>query len=378
MPAMNKKTASFNFAYVIIAALGVMALQDWWIRNNAVATIPYSEFQRLVREDKVSEVLVSQDQIQGDLKEPLNGKKRFVTVRVDPDISKELAQHGVTFAGRFESEVGPLILSWIIPIGLFIGVWYFLGRRMAKQLGGGGAGGLMSIGKSKAKVYVETDTKVTFADVAGVDEAKDELKEVVAFLKEPEVLRPARRAHAEGRAAGRPARHRQDAARQGGGRRGGRAVLLHLRLRVRGDVRGRGRRARARPVRAGPRQGAGHHLHRRAGRARPRPRQHAGMGGGHDEKEQTLNQLLVELDGFDPTAGIVLLAATNRPEILDPALLRAGRFDRQVLVDRPDRDGRRRHPEGAREEGGARPGREARGRWRRSRPASPAPTSPTW
>jgi cell division protease FtsH len=340
MPAMNKKTASFNFAYVIIAALGVMALQDWWIRNNAVATIPYSEFQRLVREDKIAEVLVSQDQIQGDLKEPLNGKKRFVTVRVDPDISKELAQHNVTFAGRFQSEVGPLILSWIIPIGLFIGVWYFLGRRMAKQLGGGGAGGLMSIGKSKAKVYVETDTKVTFADVAGVDEAKDELKEVVAFLKEPKSYgRLGARMPKGVLLVGPPGTGKTLLAKAVAGEAGvpffsiSGSEFVEMFVGV-GAARVRDlfeqARAKAPAIIFIDELDA-------LGRARASMQ---GMGGGHDEKEQTLNQLLVELDGFDPTAGIVLLAATNRPEILDPALLRAGRFDRQVLVDRPDRGGR--------------------------------------
>src|SRR5207249_1683059 len=247
---MNRKQTGFNLAFVLIAVMGVLVVQDFWARRQAVATIPYSEFQKLVREDKVASVVVGQDQLSGELKEPINGKKRFVAVRVDADIAKELDQHGVEYRGQFDSNFITMLLSWIVPTALFFGIWIFLGRRMAKQLGGPGGGGLMAIGKSKAKVYVETDTKVTFADVAGVDESKAEL-------------------HALGRA--------------------------------RGAVPG---------------------------------------FGGHDEKEQTLNQLLVEMDGFDPASGIVLIAATNRPEILDPALLRAGRFDRQVLVDRPDRVGR--------------------------------------
>jgi cell division protease FtsH len=180
-PGFNKKTTSFNLGYVLLAALGVMILQNWWFQSQAVQTLPYSEFQKLVREDKVARVVVSQGEVQGEFKEPVNGKKRFVATRVDPEIAKELDAHGVVYAGRFENELLPLILSWVVPIALFFGIWVFLGRRMAKQLGGPG-GGLMAIGKSKAKVYVETDTKVTFADVAGVEESKEELKEIVAFL----------------------------------------------------------------------------------------------------------------------------------------------------------------------------------------------------
>jgi cell division protease FtsH len=338
---MNKKTASFNFAYVIIAALGVMALQDWWIRSQAVATLPYSEFQKLVRENKVAEVLVSQDQVQGELKEPLNGKKKFVTVRVDSDMVKELDQHGVTYTGRFQSEVVPMILSWIVPIGLFIGVWYFLGRRMAKQLGGGAGGGLMAIGKSKAKVYVETDTKVTFADVAGVDEAKDELKEVVAFLKEPKSYgRLGARMPKGVLLVGPPGTGKTLLAKAVAGEAsvpffsisGSEFVEMFVGVGA-ARVRDLFEQARAKAP-------AIIFIDELDALGRARASVSGVGGGGHDEKEQTLNQLLVELDGFDPAAGIVLLAATNRPEILDPALLRAGRFDRQVLVDRPDRGGR--------------------------------------
>src|SRR2546428_4229842 len=168
---MNRKQTGFNLAYVFVAVMGVLILQTVWSRQQAVANIPYSELQKLVREDKIANVIGGQDQLSGEFKEPIAGKKRFVAVRVDADIAKELDEHGVEYRGQFESNLTALLLSWVVPIALFFGLWIFVGRRMARQLGGP-AGGLMAIGKSKAKVYVETDTKVTFADVAGVDEAK--------------------------------------------------------------------------------------------------------------------------------------------------------------------------------------------------------------
>jgi cell division protease FtsH len=336
----NVKKTGFNLAYVLLAALGVMLLQDWWIRSQAVATIPYSQFQKLVREDKVASVVVSDAQIQGEYKEAIAGKKRFVTTRVEQDLAKELDEHGVEYAGRFENTVVPLILSWVVPIALFFGIWVFLGRRMSKQLGGGPGGGLMSIGKSKAKVYVETDTKVTFADVAGVDESVEELKEIVQFLKDPKSYgRLGARMPKGVLLVGPPGTGKTLLAKAVAGEAsvpffsisGSEFVEMFVGV---GAARVRDlfeqARAKAPAIIFIDELDA-------LGRARASMQ---GLGGGHDEKEQTLNQLLVELDGFDPSAGIVLIAATNRPEVLDPALLRAGRFDRQVLVDRPDRVGR--------------------------------------
>jgi cell division protease FtsH len=336
---LNKKTAGFNVAYVFLAAFGVLLLQDWWIKSQGVATLPYSQFQQLVREDKVKSVLVSEGELSGELKEPLNGKQKFVTVRVDPEVAKALDAHGVQYAGRFQNEVIPLVLSWLIPIALFLGVWIFVGRRMAKQMGGPG-GGLMAIGKSKAKVYVETDTRTTFADVAGVDEAKDELREVVSFLKDPKSYgRLGARMPKGVLLVGPPGTGKTLLAKAVAGEAGvpffsiSGSEFVEMFVGV-GAARVRDlfeqARAKAPAIIFIDELDA-------LGRARATMQ---GMGGGHDEKEQTLNQLLVELDGFDPSSGIVLLAATNRPEVLDPALLRAGRFDRQVLVDRPDRLGR--------------------------------------
>jgi cell division protease FtsH len=335
----NVKKTSFNIGYVLLAVVGVLLLQDRWIRSQAVATIPYSEFQKLVREDKVARVLVSADQIEGEFKQEIKGKKRFVTRRIDQDIAKELDEHGVEYEGRIEHTVLPLLLSWVVPVALFAGIWILLGRRMAKQLGGPG-GGLMAIGKSKAKIYVETDTQVTFADVAGVDEAKEELKEIVQFLKDPKGYgRLGARMPKGVLLVGPPGTGKTLLARAVAGEAGvpffsiSGSEFVEMFVGV-GAARVRDlfeqARAKAPAIIFIDELDA-------LGRARASM---PGFGGGHDEKEQTLNQLLVELDGFDPSAGIVLLAATNRPEILDPALLRAGRFDRQVLVDRPDRGGR--------------------------------------
>jgi cell division protease FtsH len=334
---MNKQAARFNVLFWVVAVLGVLAVQDMWTRSQIVA-LPYSEFQKLVREDKVTKVVVSADQVAGELKDPVEGRKRFVTVRVDADMARELDAHNVQFAGRLENDLLPMVLSWVVPAVLFFGIWMFLQRRMAKQLGGGG--GLLSIGKSKAKVYVETDTKVTFADVAGVEEAKAELAEVVAFLKDPKVHgRLGARMPKGVLLVGPPGTGKTLLAKAVAGEAsvpffsisGSEFVEMFVGV---GAARVRDlfeqARAKAPAIIFIDELDA-------LGRARATL---GGMGGGHDEKEQTLNQLLVELDGFDPSAGIVLLGSTNRPEVLDPALLRAGRFDRQVLVDRPDRTGR--------------------------------------
>jgi cell division protease FtsH len=336
---MDKKTARFNLAFWLVAGLGVLLVQDYWVRSQ-IATLPYSEFQKLVREEKVAKVLVSQDDIQGELKAPLDGKRRFVTQRVDPEMAKELDAHGVQYAGRFESQLLPMILSWVVPILLFFGVWVFLSKRMTKAMGGPG-GGLMSIGKSKAKVYVETDTKKTFADVAGVDEAKEELKEIVSFLKDPKAYgRLGARMPKGVLLVGPPGTGKTLLAKAVAGEAGVPFFSISGSEFVEMFVGVGAARVRDLFEQARAKAPAIIFIDELDALGRARASVPGMMGGGHDEKEQTLNQLLVELDGFDPSAGIVLLAASNRPEILDPALLRAGRFDRQVLVDRPDKVGR--------------------------------------
>ena len=331
---MDKKT-QINFWYVIIAMLGILFVQNLYKQYTKVEPIPYSQFQTLLDQGMVAEIAVTHDYIYGRLRETgVDGVKEFITARVEPELADKLDKHNVVYTGVVQSTWIRDLLSWLLPMVVFIAIWLYAIRRM----GGGVSGGLMSIGKSRAKVFVEKEIKVTFADVAGVDEAKEELIEIVNFLKDT----------------------------VGYSRLGGRVPKGILLI----GPPGTGKTLLARAV-AGEASvpffsisgsefvemfvGVGaarvRDLFEQAREVAPaiifideldslgRARGAYGLGG-HDEKEQTLNQLLAELDGFDPKSGVVLLAATNRPEILDPALLRAGRFDRQVLVDRPDKIGR--------------------------------------
>jgi cell division protease FtsH len=310
---------------------------QWAIATyNTVETIPYSQFEQFVSEGKVSEVAVGQDTIQGKLKEKLaDGKQAFVTARVDPGLAQKLASKGVTVTGVPSGGLFQNILSWVVPAFLFYLVWIFLFRRIAERQG---FGGLMSIGKSRAKVYVEKDTKTTFADVAGVEEAKFELQEVVSFLKDPKSYGRLGAHVPKGiLLVGPPGTGKTLLARAVAGEAGVAFFSISGSEFVEMFV-GVGA-ARVRDLFEQARKAAPCIIFIDELDALGRSRS-PGAFGGYDEKEQTLNQLLAELDGFDPSLGVILLAATNRPEVLDPALLRAGRFDRQVLVDRPDKSGR--------------------------------------
>ena len=303
---MEKKN-QWNTGYWIVALLLLLSLQSYWQTAKTVEPVPYSEFEKALAEGRVAEVVVSDRTVTGRLKSPdSRGKTTIVATRVEPDLADRLSKYDVPYARVLESTWLRDVLSWILPAVAFFGVWFFLFRRFAEKQG---MGGFLNIGKSRAKVFVEKNTGVTFADVAGGDEAKAELVEIVDFLKNP-----------------------QDYGRLGA--RIPKGVLLV-------GPPGTGKTLLAKAV-VGEAAvpffsisgsefvemfvGVG------AGRTR-------GVGG-HDESEQTLNQLLTEMDGFDSSVGLIILAATNRPEILDQALLRAGRFDRQVLVDRPDKKGR--------------------------------------
>jgi len=326
----------FNVWYLVLAVLGVLVLQYFYVQSQEVEPIPYSTFERYLNDGKIKSIAITDKHITGDFKAPQDGKSRFITTRVEPDFAAKLDQKGVEFRGVVESTLLRDVLSWILPIALFFGVWWFLIRRMAGQ---GGVGGLMSIGKSRAKIYVETDTKVTFADVAGVDEAKDELREIVEFLKKPgDYSRLGARIPKGILLVGPPGTGKTLLARAVAGEAGVKFFSISGSEFVEMFV-GVGA-ARVRDLFETARKEAPAIIFIDELDALGRARGMSGIVGGHDEREQTLNQLLAELDGFDPSTGVVLLAATNRPEILDPALLRAGRFDRQVLVDRPDKKGR--------------------------------------
>jgi cell division protease FtsH len=323
--------------YVVAALIGVMFLQQIWMSFTAVQRISYDQFQTYLKDGQLKSVSVGQNSIEGQFKQPQNGRQYFVTYRVDKDIADELSKYGVTYNGEPQSHLLNAILSWVVPMLIFFGLWMFFIRRIAERQGG--LGGFMSIGKSRAKVYVETDTKVTFEDVAGVDEAKEELGEVVDFLRQPEAHgRLGARVPKGVLLVGPPGTGKTLLARAVAGQAGVPFFSINGSEFVEMFV-GVGA-ARVRDLFEQARAKAPCIIFIDELDALGRARSLSGMTGGHDEKEQTLNQLLAEIDGFDPQTGVVLLAATNRPEILDPALLRPGRFDRQILVDRPDRVGR--------------------------------------
>ena len=328
------------WVFIPLVWIVFLGSQIWW-ESTQVKTIDYSEFIALERDGLVRNLSVSTNEIVGEFTRTEEGKpKRFRTVRVDQDFADQLSTKGIDFKGVAADGWLSRTLAWLLPLLILVGFWTFILRRtMAGGMGGGLGGGLMSVGKSRAKVYAEESVKVTFDDVAGVDEAKEELAEIIGFLRDPEHYgRLGARLPKGILLVGPPGTGKTLLAKAVAGEAGvpffsiSGSEFVEMFVGV-GAARVRDlfeqARARAPCIIFIDELDA-------LGRAR-------GMGpmmGGHDEKEQTLNQLLAELDGFDPRDGVVLLAATNRPEILDAALLRAGRFDRQVLVDRPDKLGR--------------------------------------
>jgi cell division protease FtsH len=325
---------------LVITALGLFSNGG---SGGGADVIPYSQFQQYLDANKVKQVTVSGNVIRGTLTEKMpDGKTEFTTVQVPPNLASQLAQHNVEFSGT-TTDSGTLgtLLSWILPPLLFVGIWMFASRMMmggGGRGGGFGGGGLLSVGRSRAKLVAETDVKTTFADVAGVDEAKEELHEIIDFLKRPEEFTRLGAHIPRGiLLVGPPGTGKTLLARAVAGEAGvpfystSGAEFVEMFVGV-GAARVRDLFEQARKT--APCIIFIDELDA-LGRARG-----VNPVAGQDEKEQTLNQLLAEMDGFDRSIAIVILAATNRPEILDPALLRAGRFDRQVLVDRPDRKGR--------------------------------------
>jgi cell division protease FtsH len=330
-----------SFIWLIVAGLVmVTALGMFSNGGGGSDVIPYSQFQQYLDANKVKQVTVSGNVIHGTLIEAMpDGRTSFTSVQVPPNLATQLAQHNVEFSAT-PTDSGTLgtLLSWILPPLLFVGIWMFASRAMMGGRGGGFGGGLLSVGRSKAKLVAETDVKVSFNDVAGVDEAKEELHEIIDFLKRPEEFTRLGAHIPRGiLLVGPPGTGKTLLARAVAGEAGvpfystNGAEFVEMFVGVGA--------ARVRDLFEQARQSSPCIIFidelDALGRARG-----VSPVAGQDEKEQTLNQLLAEMDGFDRSVAIVILAATNRPEILDPALLRAGRFDRQVLVDRPDKKGR--------------------------------------
>ena len=336
---MEKPTSErpwhFDIGYVLFALIAILLFQQFWSMYREAEVVPYSEFESLLRDNKIAEVEVGEHVVRATLKKPLpDGRKELLAARVDPNLAEELEAAKVKYSGVVENTWISTLLSWVVPVALFFFVWSLLTRRM-----GQGLGSIMSVGQSKARVFVEKDIKIGFADVAGVDEAKEELQEIVAFLKDPTTHgRLGARIPKGILLVGPPGTGKTLLARAVAGEAGVPFFSINGSEFVEMFV-GVGA-ARVRDLFTQARASAPCIIFIDELDALGRARGISGLSGGHDEKEQTLNQLLSELDGFDPTIGVVLLAATNRPEVLDPALLRAGRFDRQISVDRPDKIGR--------------------------------------
>ncbi len=331
-----EKKHKFSLWYVLIGMWIVLIAQSYIASMYAVQTIPYSQFLTLLKTEKIVEVAITANKIQGKMKVDggaPNETKAFKTIRVDPELSTFLEQYKIVFKGEIESTFLRDILSWVFPLLLFVGIWYFFMKKMGAQ-----QAGFMTLGKNKAKIYMENELNVTFKDVAGVDEAKQELIEVVEFLKNPGKFGELGGRIPKGiLLVGPPGTGKTLLAKAVAGESGVPFFSLSGSEFVEMFVGLGASRVRDLFVQAKEKAPCIIFIDEldALGKARG-----FGAVGGHDEREQTLNQLLVEMDGFDPKVGVILMAATNRPEILDPALLRPGRFDRHVLVDRPDKIGR--------------------------------------
>jgi cell division protease FtsH len=319
--------------------LGLMLLlalgQAFFFSMSSGRTIPYSEFKTLVRESKVQELVVAEDRIRGTLKGTGDTRARaFNTVRIeDPKLIEDLEKYGVKYTGEVASRWVGEVLSWVIPLVFLVALWSFFFRRM-----GGAEGGVMSFARSRAKIYSEDDVKVRFNDVAGVDEAEEELREIVEFLKNPKKYTSIGGRIPKGvLLVGPPGTGKTLLARAVAGEAkvpffslsGSEFVEMFVGVGA----------ARVRDLFAQAESKAPCIVFIDELDALGKVRIQTPMGS-HEEREQTLNQLLAEMDGFDGRKGVIIMAATNRPEVLDPALLRPGRFDRQVLVDKPDVRGR--------------------------------------
>jgi cell division protease FtsH len=327
-----EKHHKFSIWYVLLGIWAVLILNNIIAGQIGPKQIPYSEFLSQLHDDKIKEIAIGKDTITGKMVGKDGAEVNFTTVRVTPDLAKDLEGHKIEFRGEVESTFLRSLFSWMVPIFLFMGVWYFMMKRM------GPGAGVMNFGANKAKIYAEEEIPTRFEDVAGVDEAKAELEEIVQFLKTPErFTRLGGRMPKGVLLVGPPGTGKTLLSRAVAGEAGVPFFSISGSEFVELFV-GMGA-ARVRDLFKQAKEKAPCIVFIDELDALGKVR---GVGnlGGHDEREQTLQQLLVEMDGFDPRVGVIIMAATNRPEILDPALLRAGRFDRQVLLDKPDLNGR--------------------------------------
>lgn len=332
---MDKKQI-WTIAYWIIAITLLLLLQDIWQNGNQIQLVPYSEFEQALAENRLDSVTVSDRLISGKLKTAVGSKTVLAATIVEPALAARLDKYAVPYTRIVESTWLRDLFSWIAPALIFLSLWFFIFRNYADKQG---MGGFLSIGKNRAKIYMQTETGVSFADVAGIDEVRQELEEVVDFLKHPqEYGRLGARIPKGVLLVGPPGTGKTLLAKAVAGEAGVPFFSISGSEFVEMFV-GVGA-ARVRDLFEQARLSAPAIIFIDELDALGRARGAFGSFGGHDEKEQTLNQLLSEMDGFDSSVGLIILSATNRPEILDPALLRAGRFDRQVLVERPDRKGR--------------------------------------
>jgi len=323
----------FSIWYFVLAFLLITYVQQYFV-SPKVETIPYSQFKQNLVEGNVTKLVIGPEKINGTLKgKDIKREQDFITIRVDdPNLVKELDEHKVRYTGLYESKLIGTIISWIIPLGIMFLIWRYAMKKMGPGMG------VMSFGKSKAKLFAENETMVTFADVAGIDEAKEELREVVEFLKNPAKFQKLGGRIPKGvLLVGPPGTGKTLLARAVAGEAkvpffsisGSEFVEMFV-----GVGASRVRDLFSQAASQAPCIIFIDELDA-LGKARG-----INVMGGNDEREQTLNQLLVEMDGFESNKGVIIMSATNRPEILDPALLRPGRFDRQVLLDRPDINGR--------------------------------------
>jgi cell division protease FtsH len=330
------KKESWNVGYWLFALLLLLMLQSLWQGAGQTQEVPYSAFEQALADGRIADITLADHTVIGRLKTAENGKTLLTAALVEPALATRLDKFGVPYTRVVTSSFLRDLMSWVVPSLVFFGVWFFLFRNFADKQG---MGGFMAIGKSRAKIYVQTHTGITFADVAGVDEAKRELQEVVDFLMHPQEYGRLGAHIPKGvLLVGPPGTGKTLLAKAVAGEAGVPFFSISGSEFVEMFVGVGAARVRDLFEQARLRAPAIIFIDEldALGRARGA---FPGLGG-HDEKEQTLNQLLSEMDGFDASVGLIILSATNRPEILDPALLRAGRFDRQVLVDRPDRKGR--------------------------------------